>query len=99
MVYLEDLLVLGDDVADEVGEGELAGAEGEGDEVVVVDEVVAAEGDEHQRPVHDLRGLGRAHQRAQLPLVLLEVLKLLAHPHKVHLRICNRTYIPGFSND
>lgn len=44
--HVQDFAVLGDDVADVVGEGELSGADGEGDEVVVVDEVVAAEGDE-----------------------------------------------------
>jgi hypothetical protein len=41
--------VLGHEVADVVGQRELAGAQGEGDEEVAVHEVVAAEGDEHQR--------------------------------------------------
>ena len=88
--YDEYLLVLGDDVAYVVRQRELAGAQRERDEVVVVDEVVAAERDEHQRAAHHLPRPGRAHQRAQLALVLAEVLQLPAHPDDVHLHICMR---------
>lgn len=50
--YHKNFSVLGDDVANVVGEGELAGSGGEGDQVVVVDEVVAAEGDEYKGLVY-----------------------------------------------
>jgi hypothetical protein len=82
----EDFPVLGDEVGDVVLDGELAGADGEGQEVVIVDEVVAAEGDEHQRVVHDLRRRVLADERRQLLLVLLEVLQLLPDPNDVHLQ-------------
>ena len=49
--YAEDFPVLGNEEGDVVGEGELARSRGEGDEEVVVDEVVAAESDENQRLV------------------------------------------------
>jgi predicted trehalose synthase len=82
--YDEDLLVLGHEVADVVGQRELAGAQGEGHEEVVVHEVVAAQGDEHQRAAHHLTRACRPDQRRQLALVLPEVGQLPAHPQDVH---------------
>jgi hypothetical protein len=83
--YPEDLPVLRDDEADIVGERVLARARGHGHQVVVVDEVVAAESDEHQGLVHELRRLLLADEGAQLLLVLAEVLQLAADTDDVHL--------------
>jgi hypothetical protein len=89
--YREDLPVLGEDVVDVVGEGELAGARRVGHQVVVVDEIVAAEGDEHQRAVHQPGRLLRADQRAQPLLVLLEVEQLLRDVDDVGLIATSNT--------
>ena len=64
---------------------ELLGPSGEGHQVVVVDEVVAAERDEHQRLAHALPRRVLADVRRQPPLVVLEVLQLLRDPDDVHL--------------
>ena len=94
--YREDLPVLGEDVVDVVGEGELAGARRVGHQVVVVDEVIAAEGDEHQRAAHQPGRLLRADQRAQTLLVLLEVEQLLRDVDDVGL-IALSNYLFSFS--
>ena len=98
----EDFPVLGDEVGDVVLDGELAGADGEGHQVVVVDEVVAAERDEHERVVHDLRRRVLADERRQLLLVLPEVLQLLPDPDDVHLqtkRNVDKLGAPKYSTD
>nr|ACN36215.1 unknown [Zea mays] len=85
LIYREDLPVLGDDEADVVRECVLARPHGHGHQVVVVHEVVAAERDEHEGLVHELRRLRLADEGSQLPLVLPEVLQLVADPDDVHL--------------
>lgn len=84
-IYHEDFSVFGDDVANVVGEGELAGPGGEGDQVVVVNEIVAAEGDEYERLVHKPLSLIGSDQTTHPGLVLLEVLQLLVDPDYVQL--------------
>jgi hypothetical protein len=84
-IYREDLPVLGDDEADVVRECVLARPHGHGHQVVVVHEVVTAERDEHEGLVHELRRLRLADEGSQLPLVLPEVLQLVADPDDVHL--------------
>jgi hypothetical protein len=77
----QDLPVLGQHVGDVVWQRELPGPRRVGRQVVVVHEVVAAQGDEHQprRPL-------RPHQRAQTLLVLLEVHQLLRDVDDVRLQ-------------
>jgi hypothetical protein len=84
IIYREDLPVLGDEVGDVVLDGKLARADGEGHQVVVVDEVVAAERDEHERVADGLPRRVLADERRQPLLVLLEVAQLLPDPDDVH---------------
>ena len=97
LIYREDLPVLGDDEADVVRERVLARPHGHGDQVVVVDEVVAAQRDEHQGLVHELRRLRLADEGSQLLLVLPEVLQLVADPDDVHL-LAHRECMAGRQN-
>jgi hypothetical protein len=79
----QHLGVLGHDVAHVVRQRELAGPRREGHQVVVVDEVVAAEGDEHERAADEARGGVLADEAAQAVLVLPEVAQLLLDPDDV----------------
>lgn len=85
--YNEDFAVFGDQVADVVGQGELARPDRVGDQVVVVDEVVAAEGDEDECTVYEPRRLVFADEKAQPLLVLHKVVQLLCDPDYVGLMI------------
>lgn len=53
MAYGQDLAVLGDEIDNVVREGELAGPGGERHQVIVVDKVVAAEGNQHESVAHE----------------------------------------------
>ena len=89
-IYRQDFPVLGDEVGDVVLDGKLARPDGEGHQVVVVDEVVPAERDEHERIVDDLPRRVLADELGQTLLVVLEVLQLLPDPDDVHLSIHQR---------
>ena len=80
----KDLGVLGDEVAHVVWQRHL----GEGHQVVVVDEVIAAERDEHQGAAHQAGGgvAVAAEAAAHTALVLLEVAQLLLDADDVGLR-------------
>jgi hypothetical protein len=84
----QDLGVLGDEVAHVVRQRHLAGARGEGHQVVVVDEVVAAERDEHEGAAHQAGGgvAVAGEEAAHAALVLLEVAQLLLDADDVGLR-------------
>ena len=63
---------------------ELLGPSGEGNQAVVVEEVVATKCDEHQRLAHALPCRVLADVRREPLLVVLEVLQMLRNPDDVH---------------
>jgi hypothetical protein len=83
----QDLCILGHEVAHVIRQRHLPGARREGHQVVVVDEVVAAQGDEHQGAAHQLPRRLVADETPHAALVLLEVAKLLLDADDVGLYI------------
>jgi len=85
--YRENLLVLGDQVADIVRQGKLTRACRVRHQVVVVNKVVASEGDENECSVHEALCLRSSDQGANPLLVLLKVLQLHWNPNDVDLHM------------
>ena len=85
--YRKNLLVLGDQVANKVWQGKLARSFRDGHKVVVVNKVVASEGDEDECLVHEALRLLCANQGAHPLLVLFKVLQLPGNPDDVDLHI------------
>lgn len=71
--YLQNFLVLGDEKGDISWEIELTGPSRERDQIVIVDEVVAAQGDQNEPLIYQLLSLVFPHQVTHSLLVLLEV--------------------------
>lgn len=85
--YHQNFPVLGDEESNIIRQGVLLRSRRVRHQVVVVNEVVPAEGDQNKRLVHPLPGRLLADEGAQALLILPKVLQLLGNPEYVNLHI------------